>query len=152
VPDYDGLFKSISTPALFGVGAFVLLVGWIAWGLCRKIVRFGFFVLTFLIGFALAYAANAAFIGPPSLPVVAGEAMAFAWLGSMIRSKVAKAVSMVALIIFARALTTFVPSLMAAGKSESKDATQVEKTKVGKQPGKHPQKEKGGHKAAAHPS
>ncbi len=77
-----------------GLSAVVLL--WLLWSLAKKLVQIGFFVVAFAIGSGIAYGV-AISTGQPVRPeaiLAAGLAFAFVW--NMIRAKIARVVTAVA--------------------------------------------------------
>lgn len=75
------------------IGAFV------AWRIARRVVQIGYFLLYFLVGFGIVYAASAygtrSFDVPLSMPIVGG--LAFAAAAMAIRAKLMRIVSVVML-------------------------------------------------------
>jgi hypothetical protein len=94
------------------------------WIFCRKVVKWGFFTLYFLMGAAITLALNPK--GPAMLPILAG--VMFAYTVMSIKSKIWKVVTPVVLI---SALALVVPAFIAKPTAE-KAAKPKPKTETAK--------------------
>ena len=88
-------------PLILAIGVACLFSFFLFWMFCRKIVRLGFFVLALTIGATLASGTMYILNGSVDPVPVAIAAISFAWLWTTIRAKVARYVTMAALIVFA---------------------------------------------------
>lgn len=95
------------------------------WVFARKVVKWGFFTLYFLIGAGITWALNPQF--PAALPI--GVGIAFAWAVMAIKRKVWKVVSGVALLA---ALGFVLPSLIGQGKNEIQEQSHKKAVKNSK--------------------
>jgi len=91
------------------VGLACVALLWVVWGIARRIVRIGWFVLLFALGVCLACGLDVWFRGSVgSWPVVAGEGLVFAVAAQAIRSRVLRVVVLVALVVAARVVAPLV--------------------------------------------
>lgn len=91
--------------ALVGTG--LVASFWIIFKIAWKIVKIGFFVMAFLIGFAICAGLSAATNHPQPVWALGAEALAFAWGFSLVRSKISKIVTGLAILATAQAIGHF---------------------------------------------
>lgn len=97
------LFRGADPRLQIGAVVVVFILAWLVWGIARRIVRIGWFAIAFGIGLAVAYGLNLTMLGDPQpLPYLLAEALAFAWVWSMIRSKVSRVVTAIAVVLVLR--------------------------------------------------
>lgn len=128
-------FSTIDSRVLLGGGIAILVLLWLLWAIAKKIVRLGYFVLSFTLGLAVAYGASQVYGKPQPVTMLIGEAFAFAWVWSLIRSKAARAVTAVAVVVMLRFGSGYLPFLAGAPSPPDKVPTSVGKkpqTKPGK--------------------
>lgn len=125
---------------MLALGLACLLSFFLFWMFCRKVVRFGFFVMALTIGATLAGATMYLLNGSMEPVPVAIAGISFAWLWTTIRAKVARFITMAALIVFA-SVAGEIEWLNALNSSVSAQRTTLDE----------PQRESGSRTKAANP-
>jgi hypothetical protein len=95
-----------------GVIVAAVLAGWLVWSACRRIVRVGFFLINFCLGAALTFGGGF-FLHREVLPwpAVACGGLVFAYAAGVVRSRIARAVTMGALLLVAQLLGAWMPEI-----------------------------------------
>jgi hypothetical protein len=91
----------VDAPLTLAIGAAGLVSFFLFWMFCKKVVRLGFFLLALTIGATLAAATMFILQGKVDPGPVAIAALTFAWLWTTIRAKVARLISIAAVVAFA---------------------------------------------------
>lgn len=95
----SGLLADIpGEPMLVVVGAAVLGSIYVVWRLVGVAMKVIFFVASFAVGFLVTYGVSELSGHHQPLWVYGGEALAFAWVLSLIRAKIARAITALAVL------------------------------------------------------
>ncbi len=99
IKDLEPWLRTLGQDQLTWLGLSLVVFLWMLWGVAKKIVRMGYFVMALTIGCALAYGV-AQVTGQKLHPeAVLAAGMSFAFLWSAIRAKVARVITAVSVAV-----------------------------------------------------
>jgi hypothetical protein len=89
------------------VGAGLVTSFWLVFKIAWKVVKIGFFAMAFLLGFAICAGLSTLSGHPQPVWALGAEALAFAWGFSLVRSKIAKVITGLAILTCAQFIGKF---------------------------------------------